>query len=120
MVSSIAAGTAAKAQSRSRNRMQPNTVIFTQLSAEELKELVQQAVQAALPVQQPALEDPLLTVQQACQLLHISRFTIWEHTRRGTLTAHRLGKRVFYKKGELEAALTTARMTTAKKGTSHK
>lgn len=46
----------------------------------------------------------LATIKDACAFLSISRISIYQHTRQGSLRAVRLGRAVRYSWGELERA----------------
>ncbi len=49
-------------------------------------------------------EEPL-TVKQAAELLGITAQTAWEWQKRGLLMSHRIGRRIFFRRGEVLAAL---------------
>jgi hypothetical protein len=46
-------------------------------------------------------KDELLTQEQAAKLLCITKQTLISYQKKGRLNAHRLGKRTYYKRGEL-------------------
>jgi excisionase family DNA binding protein len=49
-------------------------------------------------------EEPL-TVKQAAELLGITAQTAWEWQKRKVLTSYRIGRRIFFRRGEVLAAL---------------
>lgn len=49
--------------------------------------------------------DELLTREETLAFLKIDSTTLWNWTRKGTVTAYGLGKRRYYKKSELIAGL---------------
>lgn len=49
-------------------------------------------------------EEPL-TVKQAAELLGVTAQTAWEWQKRGLLISHRIGRRIFFRRGEVLAAL---------------
>lgn len=59
----------------------------------------------------PVSTADLLTVNETAKLLHVSRVTLfkWEH--RKTLIPCRIGRRVLYRKADVEAALKRGRVT---------
>lgn len=42
-----------------------------------------------------------ITRKEVCELLHISKVTLWRHTKEGTLTSYGIGGRVLYCKDEV-------------------
>ncbi|SDL14774.1 DNA binding domain-containing protein, excisionase family [Catalinimonas alkaloidigena] len=76
---------------------------------QELSELVKQAVRQVLleyQDQKGATEEELLKLPQVAALLGVSKQTIYEWKRQGKLPAHKIGRRVFFKKSEVVAALS--------------
>lgn len=51
--------------------------------------------------------EALLNVKQAAELLGVTAQTTWEWQKRGLLPSHRVGRRIFFKQGEVLAALQT-------------
>ncbi len=80
-----------------------------QLTTEELRALVKDAVVAALedqsisPAQQvPGTQSPYLGVQEAAEYSRMAVPTIRQAIRSGRLVSHRFGRRVLLKKSELQ------------------
>ncbi|MGL2995275.1 helix-turn-helix domain-containing protein [Flavobacterium sp. TSSA_36] len=55
--------------------------------------------------QQESPEDDLLTRDQACVILSITKTTLWKHTRSGKLKSFGIGNRVFYSKKQILEAV---------------
>jgi len=54
----------------------------------------------------------ILTVEQAAKFLNISRMTVYKHTSDRNLPHYKTGKRLYFKRGELEEWLTKNRIKT--------
>ena len=82
-------------------------VLFTELSEEEIYDLVKHAVKTVMqnhvPVVPPKKEEPkgLMTKKQAAKLLACSTSTIDNFARAGKLTRYYLGNTVRFKEDEL-------------------
>lgn len=61
-----------------------------------------------LDIKHPPKEDPdeILTREQTCQLLDITKSTLWKRTRAGKLKSYGQGRRVYFKKSEVLESLT--------------
>lgn len=61
-----------------------------------------------LDIKHPPKENPdeLLNTKKACELLDITKSTLWKRRRAGKVKAYGQGKRVYYKKSELLDSLT--------------
>lgn len=80
------------------------------LSVEELRRVVTECIQAILGAQAKAApSDELLTMEEASRQLGVGKVTLWRLRRSGQLPSHSLGKRIYFKKSELLAALTPSR-----------
>ena len=90
-----------------------NKFIFTQLSTEALTEIVEQAVQQALCRYQSATGDSsvpeLMTMEEACEYLGISQSHGYKLTSKGVLPHYKPGKRLYFKKSELDAWINSHR-----------
>ena len=83
------------------------------VTPDELRQTVREAVGDALrdftpqskgkDSKQP--EDPLLSVMETADLLHVSRVTLREMEKRGELKPVRIGRRVLYRRSDIDAAL---------------
>ena len=68
-----------------------------------LRSLIPEIVSQLKPV---AFEERLISIDEACNVFipSISRQTLSNWTKEGTLNSHKLGGRIFYKKSEIIAA----------------
>ena len=76
-----------------------------EVSAEVIQQL---RLNNAIPTQIENL-DGLLTREEAAGYFHISLPTLNHYTKSGVIKGYRLGNRVFYKRSELDAALSAIR-----------
>lgn len=51
-----------------------------------------------------------LTAKQTANLLQINPATVWAWNKNGTLIKYRIGKRVYYKRSEVEALLNNSKV----------
>ncbi len=49
----------------------------------------------------PLEDDPLLTSEEVCELLSITKSTLWKRTKDGKLQSYGQGRRIYYKKSEV-------------------
>lgn len=85
-----------------------NKTVFTDLSAHELRDLIRESVREELQAHQPPSDhDPeeLLTIEQVVKMLHISKPTIHKWKKEGVLPFLRMGRRVYFKRGSVMAAM---------------
>ncbi|WP_299164233.1 helix-turn-helix domain-containing protein [uncultured Eudoraea sp.] len=50
--------------------------------------------------------EQLLTINEVCDLLKITKTTLWSYTKKGKLQSYGIGNRVLYKRSEVENSLT--------------
>lgn len=80
------------------------------LSVEDLRRVVMECIEAVFGAQAKASpSDELLTMEEAARQLGVGKVTLWRLRRSGQLPSHSLGKRIYFKKSELLAALTPSR-----------
>ena len=91
------------------------TILLHEISPEDLRELIRQAVRdelnaflLELKVQKDEAE-VLLSRAEACELLKVSLTTLWNWTKSNKVIAYSIGNRIFYKKRELLESLTKLR-----------
>jgi len=85
-----------------------NKTVFTDLSAHELRDLIRESVREELQAHKPPSDhDPeeLLTIEQVVKMLHISKPTLHAWKKQGVLPFQRMGRRVYFKRGEVMAAM---------------
>jgi excisionase family DNA binding protein len=67
------------------------------------------AIRPLLPIQNKECkgqDDELLTREEVCQFLNITKTTLWKLTKNGKYKSYGVGNRILYKKSELLLALT--------------
>lgn len=82
--------------------------VLIQMSIQDLEELVQSSISAALRQHQPTItvdQDEWLTRDEAARMLHVSLPTLREFERRRELLPARIGRRVLYSRRTVEARL---------------
>ena len=84
--------------------------MFVQCTPQELKELIQVSLKSELDVLKNNFEkskkNNLLTREETCKKLTISKSTLWKWTKEDKIPCHRIGNRVYYKLNEIQACLT--------------
>jgi excisionase family DNA binding protein len=83
-------------------------------SEEELTAIIQAAVRSVLkeeltsmqPARQVSIKDDYLSRKQVSEMLGISLPTLGDYVKTGKLKAYRIGRRVRFKRSEVESALT--------------
>lgn len=90
--------------------------LVIQLSVDELKEIITQSIEKVLERLQKSLSKhnpqqsrsklELLNRKQVCEKLDISFPTLNKFVKEGRVRSRRLGKRVYFKPEDIEAALT--------------
>ncbi len=86
-----------------------NKIMFVQCTPQELKELIQVSLKSELDALKNNFEKPkddLLTREETCDKLKISKSTLWKWTKEDKIPCHRIGNRVYYKQDEIQACLT--------------
>ena len=80
--------------------------IFLQgITIEQLAEALKPLVQPNAPIQPTSTEDELLSREEVCALLKISKTTLNTHTNKGDLKSYCIGNRILYKRSEVLAAV---------------
>jgi excisionase family DNA binding protein len=76
--------------------------LFRQMLTETVREVVREEF-AALQSPAPAEEDGLLTIEEVCERLSISKTTLWTLRRNGEIAGHNVGRRVLFKASDVNA-----------------
>lgn len=76
-----------------------NKIEFVTIPVDELKKIIQDCIGKA------SEKEEILTTQQVADLLHVDRGTVYDYRDAGHLKAYGIGKRVWYKRSEVIAAL---------------
>ncbi len=83
---------------------------IVQCTPQELMELIQVSLKSELETLKRNFEKPntnkLLTREETCKKLTISKSTLWKWTKEEKIPCHRIGNRVYYKLDEIQACLT--------------
>lgn len=68
------------------------------------------AIRPLFPIQSKTFkgqdDEELLTREEVCQFLNITKTTLWKLTKKGEYKSYGVGNRILYKKSELLLALT--------------
>lgn len=84
--------------------MKGGRIILEGMTFEEFFERLE-SKQPTAPVQQTSTEDDLLSRDEVCTILKISKTTLNNYTRAGKLQKHCIGNRVLYKRSEVLASV---------------
>lgn len=86
--------------------------IILPISVEELGEIIHRSLNAALDERLPSHDDPspdtaidYLSREETAKLLHVCFETLRKYEKAGTLLPCRIGRRVLYRKEDVQAAL---------------
>lgn len=83
---------------------------FILVQKDELQTLIIDSVNTCLkyfkPTIQPSQPDSYITRQEAANILHITLPTLLKWTMEEKVKGYRIGRRVLYKKNEIEGAVT--------------
>ncbi len=85
--------------------MKGGRILLEVYTLEQLVEALRPLVQPNAPVQPTTTEDNLLSRDEVCALLNISKTTLNTRTKDGKLKSYAIGNRVLYKRSEVLAAL---------------
>jgi excisionase family DNA binding protein len=86
--------------------MKGGRIFLEGYTLEQLAEVLKPLVQPNAPVQPTSNEDELLSREEVCTLLKISKTTLNTHTNKGDLKSYSIGgNRVLYKRSEVLAAV---------------
>jgi predicted DNA-binding transcriptional regulator AlpA len=77
-------------------------IVFSPVPLQELLDRIEQIVEDRLNrKEQQQNADKLLTAAEVCQMLDITRPTLWSWTKQGKLKQRRLGNRIYYRQGDI-------------------
>ena len=81
--------------------------IFTNLEIEDLEDLIRNCIREELSdIASNNVKEDLLKANEVCEYLRISKVTLYKWMRQGKITGYYLGSRLFFKKAEINNALT--------------
>jgi len=96
-------------------RITRRVVQFYEMSLDDLKEIIKEAVESVTPSLKKTdetlttnSESEWLTREEVKNLLKVSYTTLWKYNRVGVLKAKKIGSRVYYSKTELYNLLNNA------------
>jgi predicted DNA-binding transcriptional regulator AlpA len=77
-------------------------IVFSPVPLQELLDRIEKIVEDRLNrKEQQQNADKLLTAAEVCQMLDITRPTLWSWTKQGKLKQRRLGNRIYYRQGDI-------------------
>ena len=84
-------------------------IILSGITAADLVEVIRQTVQKEVQLLKAEQPEKLLSPSETCKIFQpsISKVTLAAWTKKGLLTEHRIGGRVFYKQSEVIEKLIT-------------
>lgn len=87
--------------------MEANQIILQGITQEQLLDGIRTVLSEFISKEQSPPEDTndLLTRFQTCELLGITKSTLWKYTKRGKLKSYGIGRRTYYKKDEVLEAV---------------
>jgi len=82
-----------------------NATMFVAMPMEELLQLIENRILIAISKFDLSLmqsqNNELLNVEEACELLHVSKVTIHKWKKKRLIRSYRIGRKIFFKKNEL-------------------
>ena len=77
------------------------------ITKDELQEMIHQELKNAVLSARKHIEteDEILTQDQTTKLLNISRVGLWEWRKKGWITYHKIGGRVYFRRSDINQAL---------------
>jgi excisionase family DNA binding protein len=93
-------------------------IILSQLSAEEIRQLIREELLQVLRNYQDVIQDPdsrknILNFEEGCAYIGISKSHGYKLTSQGKIPHAKRGKRIFFEKSELDAWMMERKVKTA-------
>lgn len=90
--------------------MENANIQFISISPQDLADLISQEIKNEIDdirdyITPETKTTELLTREEVCEFLKITKTTLWKYTKTGKLQAYGIGNRVWYKRAEVEQAL---------------
>ena len=82
-----------------------NSIILQNVSPEELKNLIKQAIRAELDNHPKKENIKYLSREETAKLLKISLPTLHFYTKKGIIKSHRIGSRVLFLESDIQTAV---------------
>ncbi|MFW9989733.1 MAG: helix-turn-helix domain-containing protein [Candidatus Odinarchaeota archaeon] len=86
--------------------MSSDKQIFTNISEDRFKDLIREVVRDEITRLNHTEAEDLIKAKEACEYLKVSKVTLYKWLKQGKIIGYYLGTRLFFKKSELEMALT--------------
>ena len=80
--------------------------IFTNISEDRFLDLIREVVRDEITRLDHTGTEDLIKAKEACEYLKVSKVTLYKWLKQGRIIGYYLGTRLFFKKSELEMALT--------------
>ena len=80
--------------------------IFTNITEGRFRELIREVIREEISGINHSKTEDLIKAKEACDYLCISKVTLYKWLKQGKIIGYYLGTRLFFKKSELEKALT--------------
>ena len=91
-----------------------DATMFTVMPLSELSELIKRSVRESFNNELKEFikasiteEEPLLQMDEACQLLKVSKVTIHKYKKQNKIRCYRIGRKIYFKKSELINSLNS-------------
>ena len=84
-------------------------IVLISLPMSEFQAIIVDCVKACIQHQPKNSDKPaeqIMTRDEVCDLLQITKSTLWKRTKSGKLKAYEQGRRVYYKRSEVLESLT--------------
>ncbi len=80
--------------------------IFTNITEDRFRELIREVIREEISGINHSETEDLIKAKEACDYLMISKVTLYKWMKQGRIIGYYLGTRLFFKKSELEQALS--------------
>ena len=79
--------------------------IFTNITEDRFRELIREVVREEISGLNNTDSEELIKAKEVCEYLKISKVTLYKWLNQGRITGYYLGRRLFFKKSEIDKAL---------------
>ena len=91
-----------------------DATMFTVMPISELCELIKRSITESFKAELKTFlkdsikeEEPLLTIEEACELFKVSKVTIHKWKKANKIQSYRIGRKIYFKKSELLNSLNS-------------
>ena len=81
-------------------------ILLNGITIEQLVDAIRPLLPNRISESVSQVDEELLTREEVCQFLNITKTTLWKLTKKGKYKSYGVGNRILYKKSELLSALT--------------